>query len=462
MANGQMIIEDMLARLAVEQAKTEPLISADDPFQLPRIIQWGDGATMQISKVVDDLISDLAGALKQERDDLRKAIKQDEWRSLVRRTIGASLARASLMPPHDEAAAIVLQNLKAELRRQLPGPEQLEYVFGSTLFSCEDLPPFSVGPVLFERRADWAARKVAEGRLSPTTRNRLEKAWSGTKLRARKVSEEAHCERDLLDAIADAPYVITVQMLGYASDAGQEAAATAARLGLTSVALLWRHASKALEGFHLRYDPPIHRRVGLVFGERRLLRASHMRKGLPFGPSVEPQTWEELLFEAETWLSTAGDAIAFLISPDDTGPRPEIFRALSQALLWFNAGCREESDAFAIVNFAASMDALCEGKGDQEILRLLQARLGVKPNDPINPKGASFKSVIDQIYKKGRSRTVHGTSLYAGHDRSVVRRQGEDIARFALVSCLDLVGDNPSLTEVAQLREQTISIRSPH
>jgi hypothetical protein len=159
-------------------------------------------------------------------------------------------------------------------------------------------------------------------------------------------------------------------------------------------------------------------------------------------------------------LSAAGEAIAFLVSPDDAGPRPKISRTLSQALLWFNAGCREESDAFAIVNFAASMDALCEGKGDQEILRLLQARLGVKPTDPINPKGPSFKSVIDQIYKNGRSRTVHGTSPHVGHDRSVIRRQAEDIARFALVTCLDLVGEDPGLTEVVQLRERTISNRS--
>jgi hypothetical protein len=134
-------------------------------------------------------------------------------------------------------------------------------------------------------------------------------------------------------------------------------------------------------------------------------------------------------------------------------------RALSQALLWFNAGCREESDAFAIVNFAAAMDALCEGKGDREILRLLQARLGVNPTDPINSKGPSFNRIIDQIYKKGRSRTVHGTSLHIGHDRSVIRRQAEDIARFALITCLDLVGENPRLTKVAQLRERTISVR---
>jgi hypothetical protein len=447
------IAEQILKHLADIQGASHQTISHGDPFKLPRLISAGNGGTIQISKAIDDLISDLAESLKQTRPLLRKTVRQDEWRAMVRRTIGPELARIDLIPPFDEAAADVVRALEQRLETQLATTSQREHVFGASLFANEGIPPFCIGPVTIEPRSDWLARKRLDGGISPATGRRLLKVWSGGKVGPRKPSLEATHERDILDAIGGAAYVISVDVSGYLSGAGIDAAATGARLALACIGLLWSDPANAMRGFRLRYDPPAHRRVALSFVPGRLALASRTRNGLPFGPDVELAEWQTQLANSHAVFSAAGEAITYLISPDDAAPRANLMSTLSQALLWFNAGCREESDAFAVVNFAACLDALSEGQGTRGIGQLLEARLGIQMTNPINSGGATFRATVELIYKEGRSRTVHGTSNRVGHDWSITRRLAQDLTRIALFQCLDFVGEKPDALEAAQLRQ---------
>jgi hypothetical protein len=106
-----------------------------------------------------------------------------------------------------------------------------------------------------------------------------------------------------------------------------------------------------------------------------------------------------------------------------------------------------------IVKFSASMDALAVGTEDRGIRRVINARLKIKDETPIRPAGPTMKQVIDQIYKPGRSRTIHGTTDKLGHDWTVTRGLAEQWARLCLVSCIEWVGNNSLSDDPAQLAQ---------
>jgi hypothetical protein len=151
-------------------------------------------------------------------------------------------------------------------------------------------------------------------------------------------------------------------------------------------------------------------------------------------------------------LEAAGEAIDHLLSPVPSASRADLMSALAQALLWFYAGCREENDAFAVVQFSACLDALSRGGKARGIRQLLVARLGVKEDDPIYAGGPSFKAVVGTIYDAGRSRTIHGVTDQLGHDWGATRGLAAQLAHFALCSCLHLAGSDPNITTADQLK----------
>jgi len=111
-----------------------------------------------------------------------------------------------------------------------------------------------------------------------------------------------------------------------------------------------------------------------------------------------------------------------------------MMEALFQSLLWFHEGCRDEVDAMAIVKFCSAMEALACGGNEKRILKLAKARLRIRDE-------AQFVKDVRSLYRKGRSRTVHGTNDRLGHDWSESRGLAEHLARACLISCLELAAE---------------------
>lgn len=444
---GENIVEGLIS---IRGASALEIIGQDD-FKLPRLIASGTGGSIQVSQDVDEAISALAARLKSDRPTLSKTVRQAEWRTWVREAVGPVIARVDLSRPSAETGPELVAEVETALDGVLAGLVRREHAFGATIFSNGDIPRFDLGPVSIEPTLTWLGRKESEGEVTTATARRVRAVLNGKRVRKRPSGVDQLREDNILDVIRGCPYVVSVRIVGYGAGASLEVAATAARLALTTVALLWKDSTDALQGFRLQYDGPIHRRIALTFVPGRIILAGSTLRGRPWGPRIEVSDWLQELSQAASVFSAAGEAIAFLTSPDEQAPRRALMNGLLQAMLWFNAGCRDESGAHAVVNFSACLDALGGGKKAGGILRLLEARFGIAESDPIHPGGPTFKASVHRVYDDGRSRTVHGTSVKIGHDWTETRVLAEQLARLALLQCLDLAGTDSTCLTVADL-----------
>ncbi len=392
--------------------------SKEDDFSLPRMIDAGNGGSLIVSRQLDEDIERVARKLMDDDPTLKPRFTQAEWRAMVRRTFGPALASIDLDDDVTANASTVLDRVKTSLARGVTGNDLREFAFGCTLFGNGQVQPFSIGPVRFEAREDWLARKHREGGISTASRARVERAWQGQKLRKRKPSFDSISETDVLDAVDSCRFVSSVTTKGLAPEAGRDKALTAARLATTAIALTWQTPSKALDGINLLFDRRPHRQKALTFtlGHRVLAGASWSNH--PFGPSLKAGQWENILSERADIFAVVGDVLDYIVSPTGAVARPKMMSALAHALLWFHEGCRETVTHMAIVNFSAALDALACGGKAGGIRRLVNARLKIQDNQPIRQDGPTLKKSIDRIYSDGRSRTIHGTNDELGYDWS--------------------------------------------
>lgn len=161
-------------------------------------------------------------------------------------------------------------------------------------------------------------------------------------------------------------------------------------------------------------------------------------------------TNDELIgdLRSRQWLfDLIGEVLASYVQPARATKRPEVWNAIFLSLLWFHEACREPLDQIATTKFAASLDALACGGKSKGILKLIEARLGFKPDDRFMTDGRTTKAVIGQIYDNGRSRLIHGSSQDFAHDWNQSRKSAEVIGRHCLVEVCHLLSENAELVD---------------
>lgn len=443
MPNKRSLVEEIIGKIITTATLKSHDLTKGDDFGLPRLIPAGNGGAIQITKDIDDRISDLSSELKAERPELNKNVRNEEWRSWVRSAIGPLLSRTKFSDPIEQSAAELLTLLTDQITELISTLGPAEYSFGTTFLNAVGLASFSVGPVTFEPRNLWLTRKLSDGTITTTMHRRITLAWNGSKLRPRKKNVDNLRERDITDAVGGCPFVCSVEVDGLSSEAGREIALSAARLGLTCISLIWTESSKALRGMNLRIDGGLRYDRILRFVPGKIMLQGSRLHGLPHGPSITPSDWSKVLTDNTEFFSAAGEVLSYFVSSDGNVARPKLMNTLTQSLLWFNEGCRESNDLLGIVDFAASLDALGGGQKAKAILAVLEARLGVKATDAVYKDGPTLKSVIDTIYSDGRSRAIHGTSDKIGHDWTRTRSHAEALARLAIFASLHWAGANP-------------------
>lgn len=452
---GMPTIHDQVKMIVKELTRLQtvpaPYRDKDDDFPLPRMIGAGNGGSIIVSRKIDDTIIMVADQLMTADSSLSSKVTRAEWRALVRQAFGPALAMIDLDVDPVKNAKTVLTEIKTVLSKHVAGYGMREFAFGCTLFGNTAIKPFSIGPVRFESRLEWLARKSADEAVSATTRRRVEQAWSGKRLGKRKPSADSIRETDILDAIGSCPFVCSITTTGLAAEAGREKALTAARLGIAAIALLWATPSRALEGMNLLFDRRIHRQKALSFIPGKIVLAGSRLSHMPHGPWLKNGEWEAQLEEYKDHFRVVGEILAYVIDPAGNAARPKMMNALAQALLWFHEACREIVTLMAIVKYSAALDALACGGKSEGIRRLITARLGISDSQPIRPNGPTLKQAVDEIYSDGRSRTTHGTNVKLGHDWSATRGLAEQFARLCLLLCIDWAAQNPSSNDPKQL-----------
>lgn len=446
------IVKDIIVELTRLQSLPVARRNDGDDFALPRMIAAGDGGGIVVSKKIDDAIADIAKLLLDNEPSLKTGYTQAEWRAAVRRSFGPALASIDLDDKPQDNAKLVLRSVRDALSKDQSRQISREHTFACTLFSNASIAPFAIGPVRFETRADWLARQVEADYISKVTARRIRKAWLGKKLTKRKVSKESINEDGILDAVGSCPIVCSVTTTGFADEAAKEKALTAARLALSAIALLWQTPSKALSGFNLLFDRSVRRVKTLTFVPAKHVLSGSSLSHMPHGPWLKPGAWEDLLRERQDHFAIAGEVLDFILSPTGNVARPKLMNTFAQAFMWFHEGCRETVSLMAIVKFTASMDALAGGHGEPAICRVITARLGLKPGQPIRRNGPTLSEAIGKIYGDGRSRTVHGTNDKFGWDWSDTKSLAEQFARLALITSIDWAAQNGASDDPALLQ----------
>lgn len=97
----------------------------------------------------------------------------------------------------------------------------------------------------------------------------------------------------------------------------------------------------------------------------------------------------------------------------------------------------------AIVKFIAALEALAQGQKAANIAALLKARIRFKKNAKVYAD-KDIDGVVDWLYSKHRSRTLHGTNPDILHDWSDARGLAEGLTRLCLVTCMNWVIQNPA------------------
>ena len=114
-----------------------------------------------MSRKVDELIADVARKIMARDTTLKSRFSVKDFTAMVRRDFGPALATIDWDQDIDQSTIWVLSNIEEAVARDIDWTlkkGELEYAFGCTLFSYDDIPPFEIGPVRFEPRVDWLAR----------------------------------------------------------------------------------------------------------------------------------------------------------------------------------------------------------------------------------------------------------------------------------------------------------------
>ena len=420
------------------------------PPSLPGSIATGRGDSIPVNEAIERQILDVADWMRQQRPSVRATHSLREWRAAVRAAFGPALLQIDYSGPLDKNAQELKRLIEEGIDKNAPASGTHIRSMGCSLFSCPLEAPFSVGPVVFEPKTAWLDRALETAQISKISHHRLTRAFAGHPLKSGRTSKEAMQEESILDVLGKAQMVCTVTTEGLAPEAAQERSIIAARLAQASIALRWTTPSRVLGSFRLSVDhgPRVIQTIPFTPGQWMI--GGRRWAGIPHGPEMSTTDWNARTHDARDFFNVAGKMVACWTSTTANSRASPVLRCLSQALFFFWEGCRDENDLMSIVEFTAALETLAQGKSGP-ILKLVKARLGVNNNDKF-AGDRTLKQVINLIYSKARSRTLHGKNKDILHDWSDARAIAESMTRYCIMSCVDWVAKNPTASDPKSLR----------
>ena len=406
-------------------------------YRFPVWLSVGNGEQIHITPEINRMLTRFSKSLMTVFfQALQSEFTHSEWNSLTKREFGLCFRKYFLEEGADTEPETFIEDLRQRISTLICDIRVREYVFGCHFCSNSEFAPLSIGPVRFEPKLAWLARFHRAGGISDVARARIERAWDGKRLRPRKPSEDESTERHILKTTNNCDFVCTVAVERMGDEAGKQKALIAARLATTAVSLAWEEPTWALRYMTLTYDRQPHHRENLVTLSSTTVGWHSSWSFIPGGiTSLDVAQWETLRSDFAEIHACAGEAIRYLTHGRDAVSRPKVMEALFQSLLWFHEGCRDELDTMAIVKFCSAMEALACGGNEKRILKLAKARLRIRDE-------TQFVKDVKKLYRRGRSRTVHGTNDRLGHDWSHSKDLAEHLARACLISCLELVAES--------------------
>jgi len=412
-----------------------------------------DGLQLPATERLVSIVSEYSQILLDNEPSLKVRFKREEFFLVAQRAFGQVFDKIKLDQPTNGARPDTKSLIESKIREAIENNrKKLEMVLGCDLFTTLKGYPITVGPITFQTREQWCKRALESGEVSSTTSRRLQRVWSGKRIKMRKPSQESMKETSIIESIGEKPIVCTIKCDGLSPKMIEEKSLLTARLGICAMSLMWRRPSHGLRKMNLNYDGPLHHRAYVLFGEGGLFSASHSISQLPGGVRADHEFLEQVQ-EYAGIFDVLGDVLTSYVQPNHPSTRPVVINAIFLSLLWFYEACTASSDQIATTKYAASLDALSGGNGQSGIEKLIEARIGHKPTDKLMGDGRTTREVVSEIYKVGRSQLIHGSSQDFAFDWSGLRLTAEAVSRLCFVEIISWLAENSDVTSIEQIME---------
>ncbi len=416
------------------------------PTGFPLLFSVGSGKVIPVTEVALQTIELLVIDLWETVPYIHQITNRAEFRKIVHGGLGPMLDGFDLSADRTKSADALDANLVAHVETEFQRDfGSLEFAYGADLFGSGATPTIEIGPVCFEPRAIWLERQSTLKKISSVSSRRIKRAWSGKRLRKRKPSYEAAREDAVLRSVGTASYVCSVRTSGISQAVAEDKGRTAARVAITTVALLWPTTSKTLEWMRLRYDGRPISQDYVCFGERGRWGASSGTSGLQHGLYVSEAAWTAGSDRHAYLFRVVGRSLTLLCDPVRTRPSKRLVLNFYHALWWYGAAAREADPLVAIVKFVAALEVLSAGEdrrggdGRAGIMRLLKARLGIEKEQIIFLGGKPTEALVSEIYDSARNRTIHGSNERLFEDWTPLSAQAAAITRRCLLAAAKML-----------------------
>lgn len=386
--------------------------------RLPRMIGLPDGRALHVSPTVDRLINQLADDLLQKRPHLKPHWRILDWRQAMASALAEILASLDYDEPDATNARLVENHVRKWIKGHgLPSTKN-EIYFGCSIISSRLEEPIAIGPVTFLDRQLWLQRMEAEGCLSKPLTQQVLDVWENDYDLSRLKKPGYFLTESIIDMVGNCHQICSVSIERQSAATAEESALRAARVATAALALCWEDSVRALDGMYLLFDQQPRPRTSMKFSSDGTINIGSNWTQRKIAPPVNDVSVTDFLIERRAYFSVVGDIARTLTAPDHEPRLPNAFEALSQALLWFHDGCRERESLMAIVKFVAVFDSLSKGGERKGMVKLICGLLGLQPHSVITIGGESVQKIVEILYGKARSRTVHGPNPLFLHDWS--------------------------------------------
>ncbi len=438
-------------RRAPTVAWSPPAPGPVDRITLPPTLPVSPGRELKATDELLEAIRTYSSLWLANTPSIKPRFQDKEFTHLVRDAFAKTLVNIDLDWSDQDATAYVRKEVETKIRQLIERNGRLvQLALGCHAIRNAKAYPLRIGPVTFELRDRWLQLQLESGRLSAISARRLARHWNGEKLRPRKASEDKEQEDDIMRAIGPCKTVCTVETLGLSEGLIESKGVLAARLALTALSLTWQRPSRALFRMNLHFDGVPHRRNAVSFAADRMIRSVSYLSMFPDDHWAD-DNHISLLRDYQNEFDQIGEALKNYVQPTTTVTRPNLMNVLFLSLMWFHEACRETVDQIAVTKFAACLDVLANGEGDSGIEQFIKAQMGHSASDQLMVDGRTTRYVVEQIYKEGRSRLIHGNSKNFTHDWTTLRGTGEAVARDCLVAACTWMTEHPDSDDPSAL-----------
>ena len=439
MANIKKTIQSIIQE--IDDVNNHPTVS----LEFSGFITTGDGNTLLLSQSIDRKITEVAHYYYQQ-SEIKEQYTINEWRLAIRKLVGPCYEATDPNDKLGRRGQLFKEQIESAQNKYLSRQNIYVMSFGCSIFFKPLISEFSIGPVTFFPSKSWINYAFENQLIEETEYNCLINSESCSDSTLDKELREQLQNSKLFDLLDDSQIMCTVKTEGLEPELARKRSLIAARLAQTSIALLWILPSRILEGMRVAGDDRETDRRMLVstpdacpsyFNER--VRMAHV----DYDDITKLPYFDKQLFDL------AGQMIACWTSITEYSKASELLRGLSQALYFFWSGCNDD-ELMSIVKFTASLEALSPNQNSSAVLNLLKSRLDLNEDDPVS-SDKNLGQMVKLIYSQARSRTLHGTNTEILHDWSIVQADAEKMTRYCIVSSMNYLIKNPTVTELVCL-----------